>query len=199
MKRIYITIVLILMILIVGTLHMIDTNKPQTKRVLEIRPLEIKDIEPGNPVEVFSTTTSTYEMELASVMDRDMIPSSTNVYSFILNRTDGSTTTLNLFNFATDSTSTIAGFYRPSDESINIRIVNYESFKPLFGDERLIPEVQITVLIHELFHSATQYAFSKCPDVFSSKCQEFGAYNYDNLYRQIRSLDEDSLLRLSKD
>ena len=132
--------------------------------------------------------TSTYNLETLSKVA--IIPDYKVIYSFPLKHTDGATTTLNLIKFAT--TSSIRGFVTVS--GVYLRLDNYEKFK-----NKKLPEVRISVLIHELAHLTTHHNWKNVKDITTPDMQELEAYDIQDMYLQVRSLEEDNKITISKD
>lgn len=63
-----------------------------------------------------------------------------------------------------------------------------------------IPEIDTSILIHELLHLVTiqPSVLARCPALGESRLQEELAYNIEGLYTQIKSLDEDGFIKLIK-
>lgn len=63
-----------------------------------------------------------------------------------------------------------------------------------------IPEIDTSILIHELLHLVTTQpaVLARCPALGESRLQEELAYNIEGLYTQIKSLDEDGFIKLIK-
>lgn len=63
---------------------------------------------------------------------------------------------------------------------------------------KYIPEINMEILVHELFHLVTLHNKALCKDITDRVCQETNAYDMEHLYMQVKSMDEDSIIRLAK-
>jgi len=118
--------------------------------------------------------------------------------TFTLTHLDKSTTSFKLVTFST--TTAVAGFYAPSDGSLSVRVDNWEKRKRYQEEEKDVPVVNISILVHEIVHMTTLYNTKgvECQSVYNAICQEKMAYDAGYIYEQIRSFEEDGLLVLSK-
>lgn len=135
------------------------------------------------------------------IAKREMLSLSTNVKfntekKYFLNHSHGSSTILNIGKFECCGPS---GMVR--DNEISMGYVNTVSATQLgTTTKKDIPEIDIEVLGHELVHLITTqpYVVERCPALKENILQEKIAYNWGFLYSQVRSLDEDNLIRLTK-
>ena len=119
------------------------------------------------------------------------------VYSWEIKHIDGATTTVNLISFST--TTNVSAFYSVSEDSLNLRIYNYTSIKRYGEREKKVPVVNTSVVVHEIIHMTTLRNFPLCKTGWSlPECQERMAYDAGFIYELIASLDEDGLIKLSK-
>lgn len=125
------------------------------------------------------------------------VPQYDKVFSFELKHIGGATTSINLVTFSTSTN--IGGFYRNSEDSLNIRVDNYEQIKRFGESPKMVPIVPMSVLVHELVHQTTMYNHDKCLDIMDRVCQEQMAYDVQSLYQQVVGLNDDGLIKLTKD
>lgn len=127
-------------------------------------------------------------------------PEPTILMAFEIQHIDKSTSTFNIVTFST--TTAVAGFYKPSDGSISIRAYNWQKIKRFGEQEKNVPIVTTSVLLHEIVHMTTQrntVSSNSCVEINNPITQERMAYDAGFYYEQIRSLEEDGHIVLSKD
>jgi len=117
--------------------------------------------------------------------------------TFYLTQTNGSSTVFEVAKFECCGTGglvtwggTLVMGYLNTVEAISIGTTTKQQ----------IPEIEISILIHELLHLVTiqPAVIAKCPALAEPILQEEMAYNIESLYSQIKSLEEDNKIRLNK-
>jgi hypothetical protein len=115
--------------------------------------------------------------------------------TFLLNHTDGTPVRFHLVKF--ECCNRIGGMVKNGElymGYLNEVQVNQLGTTTL----QMVPEIEISILVHELFHLGSMNVLKYCADFSTNVCQEKGAYNVEYLYEQIRSLGEDGFFRLNK-
>lgn len=115
--------------------------------------------------------------------------------TFLLNHTDGTPVKFHLVKF--ECCNRTAGMVKNGE--LYMGYLNEVQGTPLGATTtQMIPEIEISILLHELFHLGSLQVVKTCPDFSTNVCNEKGAYNVEYLYEQIRSLDEDNFFKLNK-
>lgn len=112
-----------------------------------------------------------------------------------LKHTDGEEFKLHL---AKIKNPTVLGFVT-TDEQVFLDVSNYVPYKePNATTTQQIPLMSTGLLIHELTHLTTFHNFTMCPSITDNVCQEKNAYDIEYIYEQIKTYDEDNIIRLRK-
>lgn len=113
--------------------------------------------------------------------------------TFLLNHTDGTPVKFHLVKF--QCCNRTAGMVKNGE--LYMGYLNEVQGTPLGATTtQMIPEIEISILLHELFHLGSLQVVKTCPDFSTNVCNEKGAYSVEYLYEQIRSLSEDNFFRL---
>tara|TARA_R110000868_G_C10867139_1_gene761990 strand:+ start:892 stop:1416 length:525 start_codon:yes stop_codon:yes gene_type:complete len=130
-----------------------------------------------------------------------IIPKWKTEQTFIMAQYHGSSTVFEVAKFQCCDTAAMA-----FQNKIIMGYLNTVETTPIgTTTKKQVPEIEIEILGHELVHHVLfqPYVIEQCPalkgDTQASKeLHESIAYNWDYLYKQIRSLDEDGYIRLVK-
>jgi len=136
------------------------------------------------------------DIALRETLSKAVQPKWTAEKTFIITHTHGSSTNFNVAKFQCCGTGGVV-----KDGQIYMGYVNTVEATPLGTTTKTqIPLIDIEILGHELVHLITlqPYVLEQCPALASHDLQEKIAYNWGHLYSQIRSLDEDGYIRLTK-
>lgn len=115
--------------------------------------------------------------------------------TFLLNHTDGTPVKFHLVKF--QCCLQIGGMVK--DGELYMGYLNEVQGTPLGATTtQMIPEIEMNILVHELVHLGTLHYVKDCPDFSTNVCQERIAYNVEDLYTQIKSLNEDQFFNINK-
>lgn len=130
-----------------------------------------------------------------------IIPKWRTEQTFIMAQYHGSSTVFEVAKFQCCDTAAMA-----FQNKIIMGYLNTVEATPIgTTTKKQVPEIEIEILGHELVHHVLfqPYVIEQCPALSgntraSKELHESIAYNWDYLYKQIRSLDEDGYIRLVK-
>lgn len=132
-------------------------------------------------------------------LNNNEMPKFTIQKEYFLNHIDGKPVVLRIVKM--ECCGTTEAFVTGDGKNIYIGYLNEVEYKsPLATTSQMIPQITMRTVVHELVHLSTLHFgnVTECQFTSSKVCQELYAYNAENLYMQILSLDEDNYFRIQK-
>jgi len=178
--------------------YKLKTMKNKSNKIIWIFAFLITALLLASSIESTVKYQAIYNQDIAKreELSKTVQPKWNTEKTFLLTHTHGSSTEFNVVKFECCGTGAMV-----TKGNLYMGYLNtVEGTQIGTTKKSQIPVIDIELLGHELTHLVTlqPYVLQKCPALATQDLQEKIAYNWGHLYSQIRSLDEDGYIRLTK-